>query len=165
VLRPSVRTINDQVSDPSKADDMRTKLMIDRVLNFASLSDNSDKADFTLNAQRAFKELLDLRNGTEKLSQSIPLRNAEYYVLGYFSGLDGDPILSAGIDFGDIYEIAKWLAQKTKATERLMRSNPEIPTSPAGGAEWAKAGLLDGRLLRDGWVSTPAAKMRTRNYP
>jgi hypothetical protein len=104
-----------------------------------------------------------LRNNSKELSQNI--RNAEYYIMGYYAGLSADEYLSVGSKYGDLYMAYKWAARQTPFTERWVRSNSDIPSSPPGGAEWAKARLQDGQALGNAWKTTLDAKQRKRNYP
>ena len=160
-----IRKLNAALSAPDKENAAVSKQIIERAFDFALLAEPTDKQDFTTNVQRAWTEILDMREESKAQSQSIPLRNAEYYLMGYYAGLANDPYLSIRTDFGDAYMALKWAAMQSKFTEPWVRSNPQLPATPPGGMEWAKAGLLDGRVLRDTWTSARDAKGRTRSYP
>lgn len=160
-----VRKLNEQLGHPEEDNPSVTRQMIDVALNLASVSDAADLGDYTRNVNRAFWDLKDIRNEKPSNAQSIPLRNAEYYVMGLYAGLSHDDYLSPRIDFSDAYMALKWAARSNKYTEYLVRSDKSIPSSPPGGTEWAKGGLLDGRLARDGWTTAPDAKLRLRHYP
>jgi hypothetical protein len=157
-----IRKIIAQNADPSKPNSGVSKSLVERTLALSKVPDSLSQEDFTTNAHRAWTELKDLR---DKFPQNIPLRNAEYYTMGYYAGLSHDPYLSFGIDFGDGYMVLKWAARLSSFTEPWVRSDPNVASTPPGGTDWAQNGLRDGRTLRDTWTSTSDAKLRKPSYP
>lgn len=160
-----VRDVNNSLLSPENPEFAATVKMIGIALDFSTLEDKGDRQDFENRVHGAWNEVLEVRNENAKLVKSIPLRNADYYLMGLYAGLSKDAYLSSGIDGGDIYMMLKGAAQTWGPLEKLMRSNPDLPTTPAGGTDWAQAGLLEGRVLRDTWVSIADAKLRKRVFP
>lgn len=95
--------------------------------------------------QRALMRATDLREQPGN-STILQLRNAEYYLHGLYAEVSGDPVHIANTRLREVYDLLKGAAQGTPL-EKLMRANPDNPTSPPGGAEWAAAGLRDGAAL------------------
>jgi hypothetical protein len=160
-----VRKLLATIVVPNLPDPALSKQIAERAFGFDDIRDDLSRQGFTSKARDAFSTLKGLRNENAAASQNIPLRDAEYYVFGYYVGLADDPTLSFGIDYADVYMVVKSAAQKFDWSERWMRSIPDVPTSPPGGGEWAQAGLKDGRELRDHWINVLDAKGRVRAYP
>jgi hypothetical protein len=157
-----IRDIVVGITDPTKSDPKASKAIVERALSLSNIPDTADQDDYTTNAHRSWTELNDLR---AQFTQNIPLRNAEYYLMGYYAGLSHDAWLSFGVDFGDAYMALKWAARKNSFSEAWIRSDPDVPSSPPGGTEWAQRGLGDGRVLRDTWTNTSDAKKPPLSYP
>jgi hypothetical protein len=79
-------------------------------------------------------------------SLNLQLRNAEYYLHGLYAEVSGDLRHLTSTWFREQYDWIKAVAQKTRF-ESLLRANPDNPTSPPGGAEWAAAGMRDGERI------------------
>lgn len=90
--------------------------------------------------------------GKREISQAgrIPFRNAAYYLHGLYAATNQDLEAELWIKFfPEAYDAFKWAAHGLKDAgypwlERFLRDNPEIPTTPPGGADWARRGLQDG---------------------
>lgn len=85
------------------------------------------------------------QNGTS----DITLRNAEYYLHGLYSTSSGDVEHTFITTMAPIYVSSKYIAHAAKKMgiswiERMMRDNPDLPTSEPGGVSWAYRGLYDG---------------------
>jgi hypothetical protein len=129
-----IRKIISGLSSPDKPNTIATKQIIERAIDFAAVPDSANQKEFTNNALRAFADLRDLRQESNDLGQNIPLRNAEYYAMGYYAGLSREPYLSAGIDFGEVYTAIKWAARELQFAEPWIREKPDRATSPPGGS-------------------------------
>ena len=100
-----------------------------------------------LRIQYALREATRAReqNGTtDKI-----LRNAEYYLHGLYSTSSGDVEHIFITTMAPIYVSSKYVAHALKKmgvswVERMMRDNPDNPTSEPGGVSWAYRGLYDG---------------------
>lgn len=158
----SIKHINSLLPTHNSASSGASRKMILTALDFSTLSDTGDRADLALHVQRAWNEIRVLR---EEGEPGIPLRDAEYYLMGLYAGLSGDTYLNIASDFAEAYLAYKWVMTHL-GMESAVRVDPNVPTTPPGGADWVHAGVLEGRLLRDGWRGIPHAKQAIeRNIP
>jgi len=142
--------------------------LTERSFDLAFLPASPALSDYTDNARRAWNELKEMRSDKKNpwVAQIIPLRDAEYYLLGLYTGLNNDLIdgtlRGAAIDY-NLYDIRKQ-AYLLVGLEP-PREDPDIPASPPGGTEWAQAGVSDGRLLKANWSGIADVKQFKFNYP
>jgi hypothetical protein len=93
---------------------------------------------------RALETITSLR-GEHGYSTNPQLRNAEYYLHGLFASISGDPahiIQTYGATFYDSLK-------RASGDNPFLRVDANNPNSAPGGARWARAGLEDGKSLRN----------------
>lgn len=131
-----------------------SRMLVEAFLDYGFSSSPASQATYADRIQAALKLATDIRDGhgltpTQKeQAQNLQLRNAEYYLHGLY-GIVGRDLHHASIAYLAPYydgmkalthlEVLAKLEEKTRTTK--------YPTSPPGGAPWARMGLRDGLLI------------------
>ncbi|MET4798462.1 hypothetical protein [Bradyrhizobium sp. LB11.1] len=114
--------------------------------------------------QNALMEVTELRESSG-MSTNTRLRDAEYYLHGFYAGASGDLEHKISMYLVPTYDTIKSLQQRYGVD--WMRANPANPNSPPGGAKWALEGFEDGKKIRDtggtGGVTLPSGP--AKNVP
>ena len=83
-------------------------------------------------------------------SLDLPLRDAEYYLLGLYAGVSRDSYYVRGALFALGYDLKKAAVQLLEQYAVIDKGSMQVnanPNSPPGGSPWAYAGLKDGLVL------------------
>lgn len=148
-LAPSENLLASLASNNQTQEVQRSRALIDHFLNWTYAVDPAAKLPTADRVQRALREVTNLREQPGN-STNIQLRNAEYYLHGLYAAISGDTDHLMKAKTVAVYDTMKGLAQQIGMTvERLLRANPDNPTSPPGGAPWAYVGIEDGEKIRN----------------
>ena len=132
--------------DPAKIRELSQQI-VEHVLQDAFNKVTQEDIKVGTRIQEALARITELRDRPGS-SENLQLRNAEWYLHGLYSAVSNDWSHWAHAKLASFYDDAKKYLQGSD-WEPLLRSRPNNPTSPPGGAEWAAAGLRDGKAIKN----------------
>lgn len=141
-------------SGECKPEEMDRYALIDGYLNDAFRGEhvgfNSSVSD-RIGVARA--KALNGREDYSDQAEKIARRDALYFLHGMYAATNSDLEAAFWIrTFPEAYDAVKWAAHSLRdrgygGLEWLLRADKHIPTTPPGGAEWARRGLEVGAKI------------------
>lgn len=130
-------------SPPDVGHDQQVQHVLGQSLSKALNMQGGEGISFSDSLAVAYNSIIAQRRGN---STDPVLRDAEYFLLGYRSAIDKDPLMSFYVVGTPVYNAIKTLASKTgnEWLKAQMRSDKDKPNAPPGGTEWAYYGLYLG---------------------